>query len=137
MCKLTNKIDIVTAYGYKIVIKEHGKFYSPIMGIEYKEGPVEIPLVQKNSVETVSSDILIDRSERGCFEENMVGRTCIFLDKEVALDQLKSWKDYCDKKLVLVRIAVSGDLMVGNYGSYQHVIGGKNIVFIHECVDTK
>ena len=71
------------------------------------------------------------------FKQNMVGRTCIFLDKFEALKQLKEWRQFCNKKLVLVRMELAGDLMIGNYGCYQHVIGGKNIVFIHECVDTK
>lgn len=57
MCIIEGKISEQQVTGYKIALKEGNKFCSPITGIEYKPGNVEIPTHYKEH--NIKNDLYI------------------------------------------------------------------------------
>lgn len=131
MCKLVDELSIERVNGYKVAVLENGKYYSPTTGIEYREGyNVEIPTVQKNYVE---QDIVSTLLQKGCwgYDDSMVGRTCVFINKDDALNLLRSFENYDNLNLVILKMNISKELMLGTY-SCGIVIGGKFISYFRE-----
>lgn len=141
MCKLTKNVKGARR-GWKVVLVEDttGKVYSPATGVEYAAGKPVTPFSGDPALR--SNHFYPWLSVEGCtsYDENMVGRTCVFALKPVAdalLGRLNGWGVY--KKGVcapsarslgysykLAEMTVSGGTMSGMYGDNK-VFGGKFI----------
>lgn len=131
MCKLVEDfkdLNILAYTGYKVAIRIDGKYYSPVTGIEYKIGPVEIP----EKIEMLCYDFVdVLRKDYPAYQENMVGRTCVLTDYDSALKFSKEIIVHNEGSVVILKMCVSKDLMVGYYCNCL-VVGGKEILFMRE-----
>ena len=100
--------------GYKIVAEKDGRYYSPATGIEYKEGPVEIPKEQ-NKIVRIFND-LIQPGEYS-YESNMIGKTAMFKELSPAEERKCRWVYDITPGYVLsvVEMSLTGDLFTGEY----------------------
>ena len=132
MCKLAEnfkELDISEYVGYKVAIKIDNKYYSPVTGIEYKVGPVEIP---ETSKPLCSGFVDVLNKNSIAYEESMIGRTCVLTDYNSATKF--KYNTECFKypgNLVILRFGVCKDLMIGFYNNCL-VVGGKEILFMRE-----
>lgn len=138
MCNLTDVYPEKSFTGYKVAIKRDGKYYSPAMGVEYKEGEdVIIPEKQKG-LSFYVNDIL--NPEQPYYNDKMTGRTAVFLDEKTATsyrDRMESeLSDYKDEvELCVIKITLSKELMSGYAIFAGEVVAGKHIDKIEEvCV---
>lgn len=129
MCNLVEKVSFLEVCGYKVAVKRDDIYYSPTTGIEYKLGDVEIPKKQINVIDTIVNDLLEEDSP--AYAPNMIGRTCIFINLENAKDQLEHWASYTSERLVLLKLTISKDIMMGKYGT-GFVFAGKRIESLDE-----
>jgi len=132
MCKLVDKITLDYVHVYKVAVLEDGKYYSPTTGVEYAmDSEIKVPEVQKNYVPYDIVNDLLDKNSYS-YIENMVGRTCGFIEKSAATDFLDRFKiTYPEVKFVLLKMLLKKDLMLGIYGD-DLVIGGKSIITFRE-----
>lgn len=132
MCRLVNNLDFIMVNGFKVAVKENDKYYSPTTGIEYKRGfKVKVPEIQKNYVSKEIVDDLLEINSSS-YKSNMVGRTCVFITKDNAMELFRSFKrSYPEINFVLLKMYLRNDLMIGDY-SGGYVFGGKYIANFYE-----
>jgi hypothetical protein len=125
MCELTDEVIQEESFtGYKRVLIIGGRYYSPAMGIEYKE-EMDLPEltpkdVSKNHTHARSNfcppfDIL----SGDAFRTNMQGRTAVFLKLSDAIYSADTDED-------IVKMTISKDLLAGEY-TRKPVKAGKHI----------
>jgi len=133
MCQLIKNVNKRTFTGYKVAIKSprSGKYRSASMGFEYKLGDVPIPKKQRNLTGHFASDILIG----SYFSNMMTGRTCVFARLEGASELyhsiMRCLKYTKSQKVVLLKMKISKNIMIGNYNDYV-VYAGKKILSFKE-----
>lgn len=132
MCNLTNKLDKKWVAGYKVVAvhKESGKSYSVAMGFCYDDHKT-IPVVKKqNRLSGVFIDNILNEVE-GAFTKEMEGRTAAFTRECDALNLAgKVYRSNLDSDYTteVRKVALSVDLMKGNYG-VAPVVAGRKMTF--------
>jgi hypothetical protein len=125
MCDLIDKrIHSKSFTGYKRVLKIRGRYFSPAMGIEYKEGmnlpelsPGDVPQKSIYKGSAFTEPDLILRSI--CYSELMQGRTAVYRHLEGA------WDRSCTGETI-IRMTISGCLLKGDYGD-KKVVAGRHI----------
>lgn len=134
MCNITGNYSKKSFTGYKVVCEMDGKYYSPATGIEYKKGPVEIPVVQQRLCNWFSDTLLLPDGYG--YKPDMKGYTAVFVNQYNAMctwKELAFWYD-SPYKLKVVKMTISHKLQYGTYG-HDNVILGKRIDKIEEvCV---
>lgn len=133
MCTLNKVLNDESAIVYKYAAKhnETGRYYSPCTGIEYKNGPVEIPTVQKSIDQSYHPDIIIPGSI--WYREEMVGRTAGFEDLSVAQEKARFNSIIDGYTAVVLKIRLSKELMSGIYNwPDEYIVAGKEIEILEE-----
>jgi hypothetical protein len=121
MCNIIAKSLKQNIIGYKVALKINNKFYSPVTGIEYKIGNVEIPT--KYGENNIKDDLYMNdvlNPNDFAHDPAYAGKTAIFEVEQDGLYKLDEWKGRLSQKLSnklqLIRMALSGDLYTGDYG---------------------
>lgn len=124
MCNLTDtRIHRKSYTGYKRVLIVDGRYFSPAMGIEYKEGmnlPILFPsdVVDKKiymySEFIPACDILNFASEK-----RMQGRTAVYTKLKTAHSDMGIGES-------IIKMTISKHLLKGSYSAYD-VVAGKHI----------
>ena len=140
MCELFRVSTKEKIEGYKIVVKKlkGERYFSPAMGFKY---PLDghVPVVRKQR--RICSDFIGDIVSKisGPYREEMVGRTAIFLNPNDALEVARRNDIKEGYRLVVVRVEVSEDVMLGTYltglisiSKNCEVAAGRHIRFIKE-----
>lgn len=144
MCNLFEAIAEEKYTGWKAVLvhTESGRMYSPATGVEYAAGKPVTPFsgVTRLRDSTFANDLATE--DHAAYSENMVGRTCVFMSLDDALQTKRSLACHSildgevdvsdDYDLAVVSMTVSGELMRGEYGD-EPVVGGKFIEEIGEA----
>ena len=128
MCYNFRKTKRKAVIGWKLVAvkKSTGEYYSAAMGFKYKNGKIPVCKKQKRIRNGFRNTILKD-----CFEDDMVGRTSVFLTKGAVENTFWS-KCLGTKKgyeIKAVKVKLTKDLIMADYGSYT-VYAGRNIKFL-------
>jgi len=135
MCHLKERYKRKTVTGWKVAIHENGKLLSPATLIEYKVGPVTSREYSKELEVKRFGEYcqyfyfgLLDQRDSCAFSTKMTGRTAVFTEKINAVSFFKVLEKRTneDKKLVLIRVTLSGDLLKGKY-DWSEVVAGKHI----------
>lgn len=135
MCvEVGRKLNKETYTGYKAVIKNRRKYYSPAVGTEYKVGPVKgaKKFLANTQSDWQRADIL--NPEADTFVKNYFGKTAVFCKKDDAESTARREVDNSGK-WVIVKMTISGDLRRGNLAG-DGVVVGTRIEMIEE-VKTK
>jgi len=130
MCILLNKLKQNQKTGYKLAIKDGNQYYSPATGTLIKIGVVKpVNKIDKSHGNTWLNGL--DKSS-AFYNNEMVGRTSIFINKE---DAIKIINGAILKGLVLLKCVISTDLMDGyvtaGWAKYL-TIAGRNIKSFEE-----
>jgi ribosomal protein L10 len=139
MCELRTDFTKDIQYtGYKVVVKQNEKYFSPATGVEYIESVnVPRPKYQKRLAMVFSNNILSKTGGR--FKENFFGKTAVFVYSTDAWDLKdgidKNQKSYSEPILpietAVVKMTLSKNLMEGYYGDAE-IIAGEFIEKIEE-----
>jgi hypothetical protein len=124
---LDDKFVTDAVIGYKVVLEENGKFYSPFTGIQYKAGkPVEIPIRPRKiaKYKELKFANVLDK-DYGIYNKDYEGLTAVFKNDINALCYSRKFKKYPLGKFVIVKIELSGDLYFGEYLGYTVFLGNK------------
>jgi hypothetical protein len=139
MCEIYERFreeEAVT--GYKVAVQYDGKYYSPATGIEYKVGPVEIPIESSYRSEmSVSYFTNVADPASASHISDYKGFTAIFEDYHEAIglcvrirrtqntfNALRSFNE--SKHILVLKMTLSNDLHYGKY-CLQRVLLGKHI----------
>lgn len=152
MCKLNEKYEKEGFIGWKVVIDKDGNFFSPAMGCQYPmKGKVPIVRKQKSLCNYFIPNILGVAKSKG-----MYGRTAAFVTDHGAINlrrnlinaELSDFKwslkvsdiqgktkseefsKALEKKIRIVKVKLTQDLMRGEYGTFVDVVAGKHIEFL-------
>jgi hypothetical protein len=118
MCKIIKKISEEKVTGYKIAYQVGKKYYSPVTGIEYKPGNVEIPTTYgKNNIRNqIRIANVLDKSSLA-HDARYSGKTAVFMYHEDAIEHLHDWRSRSSKriKFAILEMELSGELYDGEY----------------------
>jgi len=129
MCYNFRKTKRKAVIGWKLVAvkKSTGEYYSAAMGFKYKDGKIPVCKKQKRIRDGFRDTIL-----KNCFEDEMVGRTSVFLTKSAVEDTFCSRNGMTKQyEFQAVKVKLTKDLIMADYGCYT-VFAGKNIKFLKE-----
>jgi hypothetical protein len=125
MCDLTNEIIPEKSFtGYKRVLIVEGRYFSPTMGIEYKED-MDLPCLTAKDVP--NGNIFVGTPFEhaswilggNAFRSEMQGRTAVYVDFVAACLDVYPGE-------FLVKMTISKDLLQGTYFN-EPIIAGKHI----------
>ncbi len=119
MCKVSD-VKTRKRVGYKVVVKENGKYYSKPTGIEYKESSMVCGL-SKERVGTVGGDnIPLSDKRSQHYNEKMVGRTSVLTSVESAERVKRYFWGNC-----IVKMKLKGTCYEGNFGGMDTIVGSE------------
>ena len=127
MCDLKRKSTRKEAIGWKVVAVIDGEYYSPAMGIKYpKKGEIPVPQIQKRISSYFDDSIL--RPKQLAYNEEMIGRTAIFLRKRDAEGLATRIRLETSIEIKTIKAKLTKDLMCGDYCG--KVIAGRHIEYL-------
>lgn len=137
MCNIKGKLGHKEFTGFKVVIKStRGRYYSPVTGIEYKEGEfVEAPGRLKNK-RMIAGNGFVDvfNPIQSCNNSLYKGYTAVFQFMKGARDLkrttencLREREKYCNsqfkRNIIIVKMTLKKELREGDYGNDSTVLG--------------
>lgn len=120
--QITEKSSVV---GYKRALLYNENYYSVVTGMMYEEG-MTIPHLKVEDVKgkplacSCINDprALLDPKIDWGYEEDLLGKTCVYVDSKDAIDDSQ-------KEESILKMVLSGDLHFGNYGGLDIFMGTK------------
>lgn len=110
MCNLTNtRIHRKSFTGYKIVLYVKGRYFSPVTGIEYKEGMTlpKLDLTSDKQIYRNSYWVTPAYITYAYYSDKLRGRTAVFKNYEEALTTSR------EKYESIAKMTISGHLLKG------------------------
>jgi hypothetical protein len=128
MCVLDKVLDQKQKTGYKVAIEEDYNYYSPATGHLIKTGQVEVIRRCSTKFQSWLGRGKYVRYSRW-FNENMIGRTSIFINMKDALSVANEQNSLKPYRYIVLKCIVSNELMSGVLNQYTRnpydVVAGK------------
>lgn len=136
MCNNFKETKRKQVIGYKVVGKRNGKYYSVFTGKPYPTDGRNIPKWKTQKPLTgLFNKYILDERDYG-WEDEMVGRTAVFLKLEIAEDLLKEclhcrYGERPQYEIIIVKVELKEDLIAARYQD-GNVICGRNMTVVSE-----
>ena len=133
MCNLNGTIENKEFYGYKLVAKKDGQYYSLAFGFPYSLRTTFGRVKSQNRISYYFNRQITEAKHFG-WRKRMIGRSAAYINRTHARMMKKKLKTYYIKagySIVMVRVKVSGDCMQGTYNGF-NVVAGNVLEIIKE-----